>query len=120
MRATASEGPPGGNGAMIVTGRKCSAQHPVKPFPRGHDLGARTRKCHMSFGVENPSRLDRHAEIAHIKSEAGQPRDDLGLRHDSGTAARKLAGDALEDVDLPATSPQHNRGQKPAHRAAND
>jgi hypothetical protein len=74
----------------------------------------------MSLGVENLSRLDRHAEIAHIKSEAGQARDHLGLRHDSCAAARKLAGDALEDVDLPAASPQHNRGQKPAHRAAND
>ena len=74
----------------------------------------------MSLCAQNSSPRDRHAEIAHLKPEAGQLCDNPGLRYDSGTAAGKLAGDALEDVDLPAALPQHIRGKKPAHRAAGD
>jgi hypothetical protein len=49
-----------------------------------------------------------------------QVRDQRRLHHDAGAAAGKLAGDPLINVRLPTAAPQHQCGQKSAHRTADD
>ncbi len=98
--------------------RKSVAQHAIDALPGGQHLRALRRQNGAAGDVEEFARARRHAEIARVEPERLDPRDQLGLRHDTGAAARKLALDALEHVDGKAAPPQHDGGQKPAHRAA--
>ena len=103
---------------VIVRRRKGVAQHPVDAFPGGQDLRALRGQYGAALDVEEFPRACRYAEIAGVEPERGEPRDQFGLRHDAGTAAVEFALDALVNVDGKAAPPQHDGGQKPAHRAA--
>ena len=70
--------------------------------------------------IQDFARGDLDAEVAGVEAERVEPPDQSGLGHDPSTPTSKLALDALEDVDLPATSRKHQGGQKPTHRPADD
>ena len=106
--------------AVIALRRERIAQQAVNALPGGQHLRTCDRAGHVAVAVEQLTRRDLHAEIAHVEAQRGQPRDQLGLGHDPGAAAGKLVLDTLEDVDRPAAPMQHGGGQKPAHRAADD
>src|ERR1700722_7471893 len=105
---------------MIKLRRECIAQHAVDALPGGQTLWAGDGGGRPAGAVEDLARDQRHAEIAGIEPERIEPRDQLGLRDDTGAAAGELAADTLENVDVPAAPVQHDAGQKPAHRAADD
>jgi hypothetical protein len=105
---------------MIVLGRKGIAQHAIDPLPGREHLRAFDSQPHASGDVEQLARARHHAELADIEPERFQMRDQFRLRHDPGAAAGQLALHALEDVDNKAAPPKHDRGEEPAHRAADD
>ena len=104
--------------AMIMRGRKRIAQDAVNALPGGQHLETFDGQRGAAVDVEELSGSRRHTEIARIEPERVEPCDQLGLRHDACAAAVELALHALEYVDCPAAPPQHDGGQKPAHRAA--
>ena len=105
---------------MIALRRERIAQHAVDALPGGQHLRAGDGGGGAAVAVEDLARGHGDAEIAGIEPERVEPRDQFGLRHDAGAAAGELAADALENIDVPAAPMQHDAGQKPAHRAADD
>ena len=105
---------------MVALRRERVAQHAVDALPGGQHLRAGDGGGRAAVAVEDLARGHGDAEIAGIEPERIEPRDQLGLRHDAGAAAGELAADPLENIDVPAAPIEHDAGQKPAHRAADD
>ena len=64
---------------------------------------------------------DRHLDaeiVVGIEPERAQRGFEFGLRHDAGAAPGKRLGDPLVDRHVPAAACQCERGEQPAHRAA--
>src|SRR5260370_28848726 len=105
--------------ATVAFSRKGIAEHAKKPVPRGQRLRAFGLPDHLAGAIEHPPPAHFDAEFdVGIEPHGAEYCAQLRLRHDPGAAAGKLALDPLEHFDVPAAARQCQRGEQPAHRAA--
>ena len=107
-------------GPMITVGGERIAQQAVDALPGGEHLGAFELQRRPASPVQDAARRHGDAEVSGVEAERVEPRDQFGLGDDAGAAAGQLLFDALENIDVPAAAGQHDAGQQPTHRAADD
>jgi hypothetical protein len=73
-----------------------------------------------TFSVEDLPLRDLDTKIGGLDAELLQRIDQFRLRHDAGAAAGQWAFHPLENLHIPPAPAQHQAGEQPAHRAADD
>jgi hypothetical protein len=106
--------------AVIALRGESVSQRAIDAFPRGENLRAGAFAHQPTRRIQDLSRGDLDAEVVGVDPEASQGDDQIGLRDNPCAAPGKLALHPLEDLDLPARAFEQQRGQKAAHRAADD
>jgi hypothetical protein len=106
--------------ALVARRRQRFAEHAIDVLPGCHEVRALDRSHHPARGIEHLTGVEHHAEVAHLKAQGAEVSDEFGLGEDAGAAAGQFSLDALEHIDVPTASLQHERCQEPAHRAADD
>ena len=105
--------------AVISRGRKRNAQQPIDAVPRGERLRATDFSHDAAVDVVGAAELDRHAEVDRgLYARPSENVPQLRLRHDAGAAPGEFRLHPLEHMGVPAVTRQRERGEQPAHRAA--
>ena len=105
--------------AMIAIGRKGVAEHTKQSVPRGQGLRTFGFSDHSAGAVQGPppAHFDPELDVG-IEPQGTEHGAQLRLRYDPGAAAGELAGHVLEHFDVPSAARERQRGEQPAHRAA--
>jgi len=105
---------------VVTLARERVPQHPVDALPGGENLRTGELANEATGRIQDLSGRDLDPERGWVDSEPAQRFDQIRLRDDAGATAGELALDPLENIDVPAGTPQQQRGQQAAHGAADD